>query len=126
MNGERLRPAPESRFDACSLVFDVAAEANAIRTEGPARHGHRQKTLFRHGSHTVALFVLDAGAQLSEHAAAGIVTIQPVDGEIMVTADGRSQRLCVGHVLVLSPRLAHSVAALRPASFLLQVSLVAK
>jgi quercetin dioxygenase-like cupin family protein len=124
MNDQRLRPAPESRFDEPSLVFDLAAEVATVRAEGAAPHGHRQKTLYKHGNRTVALFALDAGACIHEHRTAGTVTIQVVEGEITVVADGRSHRLCAGKVLVLAPKVAHEVRAECAASFLLQVSLV--
>ncbi len=126
MNDQRLRPAPESRFDTPSLVFDLVAEAAAVRAEGPAPHGHRQKALYKNGNRTIALFTLDAGACIPEHRTAGTVTIQPVEGEITVVTDGRLHRLCVGKVLVLAPKVAHDVRAERCASFLLQVSLVAQ
>lgn len=126
MNDQRLRPAPESRFAALSVVLDLAAEAAAVRAEGPALHGHRQKTLFKHGDRTIALFTLDAGACIPEHRAAGTVTIQLIEGEITVMADGRSHCLCVGHILVLAPNVAHGVRAERSASFLLQITLVAE
>lgn len=123
---EHLRPAPESRFEASSLVFDLSAEVAAIRAEGPTPHDHRQKTLYKRGNRTIALFAFDAGASLPEHRTAGTVTIQPVEGEIAVMADGRSHRLCVGQVLVLAPAVRHDVRAERSASFLLQVSLAAE
>lgn len=126
MNDQRLRPSPESRFAALSVVLDLAAEAAAVRAEGPALHGHRQRTLCKHGDRTIALFTLDAGACIPEHRVAGTVTIQLIEGEITVMADGRSHRLSVGQVLVLAPKVAHDVRAECSASFLLQVSLVAK
>ncbi|HEX8876058.1 MAG TPA: cupin domain-containing protein [Phycisphaerales bacterium] len=124
MNDQRLRPAPESRFDEHSLVFDLAAEAATVRAEGPAPHGHRQKTLYKHGNRTIAMFALEPGACIREHRTAGPVTIQVVEGEITVVADGQPHRLCVGKVLVLAPKVAHEVSAEHAASFLLQVSLV--
>ncbi len=77
MNDQRIRQTPESRFAAPALVFDLAAEAASLRAEGPALHGRRQKTLFKHGSRTVALFVLQSGAGLPEHKAGGTVTLVP-------------------------------------------------
>lgn len=124
MSDRRVRESPEHRFDASVLAFDLSAEAASIRSEGPSRNGHRQKTLFKGGTRTVALFVVDAGAELPEHRAAGIVTIQSVEGEVMVTANGRSHALGSHGLLVLAPDVLHSVKAASPASFLLQVSLV--
>jgi quercetin dioxygenase-like cupin family protein len=123
MSDERLRQAPESRFDASCLEFDLRAEIASLRAERSATGGHHQKTLLKQGGRTVALFALDASSGLPEHKAAGTVTIQPIEGEIIVTAEGQSRRLSPHHVLALVPHVRHSVAAERPAAFLLQISL---
>ena len=89
MNEDRLRPAPAERFDADHLLLDLHAEVSALQSEqSPSRHGHRQKTLFKHSGRTVALFVLDAGANLAEHAADGTVTVEVIQGDLEVTASG--------------------------------------
>jgi quercetin dioxygenase-like cupin family protein len=125
MSDERLREPPESRFDTSSHVFDLRAELAALRAESPGPRGHHQKTLLKQGGRTVALFALDASSGLPEHKAAGTVTIQPIEGEVVVTAEGRTHRLGPHHVLALAPNVRHSVTAERPAAFLLQISLAA-
>ncbi|HRQ72750.1 MAG TPA: cupin domain-containing protein [Phycisphaerales bacterium] len=124
MSDERAREAPSERFEAAYLEFDLAAEAASLRSEAvPARHGHRQKTLFKHGGRTIALFVMNRGSSLSEHAADGTVTIQAVEGVIRIGLAGDDRRLRAGQVMVLRPGLPHGVAAETDAVFLLQVSL---
>jgi len=119
-----MREAPSERFEARFLEFDLGAEAARLRFEpAPARHGHRQKTLFKHGGRTIALFVMDAGSTLLEHAADGTVSIQAVEGVVRVGMEGGECRLSAGQVLVLRPGLPHSVVAETDAVFLLQVSL---
>ncbi|HMN41278.1 MAG TPA: cupin domain-containing protein [Phycisphaerales bacterium] len=124
MSPDRIREAPTDRFDAPALTFDMKAQAAALRAEPtPARHGHRQKTLYKHGGRSIALFVMDPGAALAEHAAAGTVSIQAVEGELMVSVGGADQRLDPGHLLVMAPGTRHAVRAAGPSVFLLQVSL---
>ncbi|HZW09323.1 MAG TPA: cupin domain-containing protein [Phycisphaerales bacterium] len=124
MTGDRPRTPPAERFDVGSLVLDLAAEVASLRAEpGGARHGHRQKTLYKHGGRTLALFVMEAGAVLPEHAAAGTVSVQPIEGEILMRVAGAESRLAPGHVMVMPPRVRHDVRAETPAAFLLQVSL---
>ncbi len=124
MSSERLREHPVQRFDAPSLTFDFHAEAEAIRAEPrESKHGHRQKTLFKHDSRTIALFVMEKGGSMRDHAADGTVTIQPVEGELVVTVDGDEKRLKTGHMLVIAPRVRHEVRADDEAVFVLQVSL---
>ncbi|MCC6661398.1 MAG: cupin domain-containing protein [Phycisphaerales bacterium] len=126
MSDDRLRTAPAERFAPDHLVLDLHAEAAALEAEQPAnRHGHRQKTLYKHGGRTVALFVLEPGGGLPEHAAAGIVTIQALEGEVDVTAAGQPCRLASGQLLAMAPGVRHDVrgGAGARAVFLLQVSL---
>ncbi len=126
MSDDRLRQAPAERFATDHLVFDLHAEIAALRAEPSSpRHGHRQKTLYKHAGRTVALFVMDAGAVLPEHAAGGTVTVQTIEGSIDVNASGRMHTLRVGMMLVMAPGVRHDVRATASAAFLLQVSLAA-
>ncbi|TVQ75635.1 MAG: hypothetical protein EA380_10330 [Phycisphaeraceae bacterium] len=118
------REPPAERFAVDSMTLDFRSELAALRAETtPAAHGRRQKTLFKHAGRTIALFVMDAGAALQEHDAAGTVTIQPVEGELIATVQGKEQRLRTGQILVLQPRVRHSIRADAPSAFLLQISL---
>lgn len=132
MSDDRLRTPPVERFAVDHLVFDLHAEAAALEAEqAPTRHGHRQKTLYKCPGRTVALFVLNPGAALPEHAAAGAVTVQAIEGEIEVGKFGghgeaaavESHRLSPGRLLVMAPGVRHDVRASGRAVFLLQVSL---
>ena len=126
MNDDRLRTAPTERFDAEHLVFDLHAEASSLETEhGPNKHGHRQKTLYKHAGRTVALFVLDAGSCLREHAANGVVTVQAIEGTLHVTAGSEAHNIKAGGILVMAPGVRHDVRADSRAVFLLQISLPA-
>ncbi len=124
MSDERSRAAPSERFAAEHLALDLHAEAAALEAEPtPKQHGHRQKTLFKNSGRTVALFVMDAGVSLAEHAAGGIVTVQATEGELDVTAGGTGYHLRPGMLLVMAPGVRHDVRAKTRAVFLLQVSL---
>lgn len=128
MGDARMREFPGDRFDASCLRFDLHAEAEAIRREkSPGHQGHRQKALFKHGGRTVALFVMEAGASMSEHSAAGTVSIQSIEGEIEVSVGegGKegTERLGAGSMVILAPGTKHGVRAEDAAVFLLQVSL---
>lgn len=130
MTDERPRTAPSERFAAEHLAFDLHAEAAALEAEQtPNPHGHRQKTLFKNSGRTVALFILDAGASLAEHATSGIVTVQAIEGELEVSAggtEGTGYHLRPGMLLVMASGVRHDVRAGSRAVFLLQVSLVHK
>jgi len=128
MTDERHRPPPAERFDATHLTFDLHREIATLRAEpGPARHGHRQKTLHKAAGRTIALFVFDRDAELSDHSAAGVVTIQPLEGTLTVDVivDGvrTPHTIGVGDLFTMIPHLSHAVRADTDAAFLLQVSL---
>jgi len=124
MSSDRLREHPAERFDADCLSFDLHQEAAAIRAEAtPNSHGHRQKTLYKHAGRTIALFVMEEGAEMREHATDGTVTIQAVEGDLVVTAAGADKHLRPGGLLVLAGGVRHAVRAETEAVFLLQVSL---
>ncbi|MGE4198025.1 MAG: hypothetical protein AB7G11_12980 [Phycisphaerales bacterium] len=132
MSDDRARVAPSERFAVDHLVFDLAAEVAALESEAPKQHGHRQKTLFKSAGRTVALFVLDAGAGLAEHAASGVVTVQAFEGELDVmagttaAAGGTDYHLRPGMLLTMAPGVRHDVRAQTRAVFLLQVSIVSE
>lgn len=124
MTTERLREHPAERFDADWLSFDFHKEAEALRAEPiPTKHGHRQKTLYKHAGRTIAIFVMDEGAVMREHSADGTVSIQPVEGELAVTVQGEDKHLKTGGLLVLASGVPHEVKAKTAAVFVLQVSL---
>ncbi len=121
---ERTRPAPADRFNATVNEFDLIDQLATLRNEEtPARHGHRQKALFKHGGRTVALFSLESGGGLHEHAAKGLVTIHCVEGRIAVRAAGSRRELNAGGLMVLTPGERHSVEGVTRSAFLLTVCL---
>src|SRR5690348_12891255 len=121
---DRTRTHPEDRFAPTAQVFDLEAAARDLAsTSNTNVHGHRQKTLYRHGNTTLALFRFDAGARMREHRAAGTVFIQVLQGRLAVQAGNERHELAAGHVLVLSPNTLHDVYAEEPSQMLLTVSL---
>ena len=73
------------------------------------------RSVLKAESARVVLFAFDAGQVLTEHTAAVPVIMQVLDGELRVTADGRTVDLVPGGLLHLSTRCPHSVEAVTPA-----------
>ena len=67
----------------------------------------------------LVLFSFDTGEELSEHTAAMPVLLQVLDGNLTVSAGGRSVNLRPGGVVHLPARLPHVVKALEPSRLLL-------
>ncbi len=79
--------------------------------------------LFKSIDLEVMRLVLLAGRSLPPHKVPGEITIQCLEGELNVTAEGRSHVLRAGHLLYLSGNVVHDVIALEDASALVTVAL---
>lgn len=121
---ERLREHPAERFAGESHAFNLGEVVRNLRTEAhAAEHGHRQMTIFQRAPVTQVLFAFEAGSEMAEHAAPGLVTIHVLEGRLAVQADGRDHELRAGHLLVLNPDVRHNVHALEASAMLLTVHL---
>lgn len=118
----RLRPPPEERFKPPQHLIDLEQAVRELAAEPAGPHGHRQKTLYRHGNTTLALFIFDAGSRMNEHRADGVVTIQAIHGHIIIKAEGQEHELTPGRLLVLSPGVKHDVSVREPSQMLLIVN----
>jgi len=125
MNQEtRARTHPTERFAGDSHVFDLNAAILDLRAETrEARHGHRQMTIFHRAPVAQVLFAFEAGGELADHAANGLVTIQVLEGRLAVQESGQTHQLQAGMMLVLSPGVRHSVRAEAVSAMLLTVHL---
>jgi quercetin dioxygenase-like cupin family protein len=124
MPDNRLRQRPAERFALPAQVFDLHAEAAALRAEPSVLHqGHRQKALYKHGDTTTALFAFEAGGTLPPHAAGGTVTILALEGEFEVVHGGRLHRLAPGQLIAFAPDVPHDVRSPRGGVMLLTVAL---
>ena len=123
----RSRTHPDERFAAQAQQFDLDVAAGELAREAASgSQGHRQKTLYRHGNSTLAMFLFPAGTGLREHRAGGTVFIQVLAGRLTVTAQGHRHDLSAGGVLVMAPDVPHDVHAEQDSRMLLTVSLEPK
>lgn len=127
---DRLREPPVERFAADQHQFDLRAEIELLKAEhAPTSKGTRQKTLYKRGNATVALFRLERGGGLASHKTAGTVTIHVIDGKLHIgTLDaggmgGAEHILTAAQLVVLAPNVPHDVHALEDSTMLLQVHL---
>ncbi len=124
MESKRLRPHSAARFSESQHRFSLKESLETLRGEAHAGvGGHRQMTIFHRAPVTMVLFAFDANGELSDHAANGLVTIQALDGCVLVAAEERNYELRAGEVLVLSPNVRHSVRAQIASGMLLTVCL---
>ncbi|MCG3181820.1 MAG: hypothetical protein BIFFINMI_04255 [Phycisphaerae bacterium] len=124
-NDARLRPHPEARFAPSQIEIDLNAKVARLRSEPhTGEAGHRQETLYKDGSLTIALFLFERFTSLREHRVAGIVTMHVLRGRLKITAEDQIRELRAGQMLVLSPGLRHAVAAEEESEMLVTVRLM--
>jgi quercetin dioxygenase-like cupin family protein len=120
----RERQDPEDRFAGAAHLYDLGASAQGLREEEQAaRHGHRQVTLVHDDGITVVLFDFEAGGELPNHAADGLVMVQVIAGRIDVATREETHSMPAGSLLVLAAGIRHDVIAREPSQMLLTVHL---
>jgi len=120
----RLRQHPHERFAAPQMAIDLQTMIASLRSEPHAgERGHRQETLYHHGSTTIALFAFDRFTDLPEHKANGTVSMHVLRGCLKITAAGQVHELRAGQILFLAPGVPHAVAAEEESEMLVTVHL---
>jgi quercetin dioxygenase-like cupin family protein len=125
---DRLRTPPVERFAAEQHTFDLRTEVQALKAEhAPSSRGHRQKTLYKRGGATIALFRFERGGGLAPHKTSGTVTIHVIEGRMRIGTAGAPPHgehiLTADQLVVLAPDVEHDVHALEESTMLLQVHL---
>ena len=121
---QRMRQHPTERFAEPVHEYDLHSVATHLRQEVPSgTTGHRQESLYKHGSTSVALFTFDANKGLPPHRTKGTVTIHVLKGRLSVTAGGQLHNLGPGGLLVMAAGVEHDVAAMEESEMLLTVHL---
>ncbi|MCK0512790.1 cupin domain-containing protein [Aromatoleum buckelii] len=80
-------------------------------------------TLIRAEHFEVFRLVLPAGKSTQEHRAAGLITIQCLEGVVELDAHGQAQTLTPGTLVYLADAEPHAVTALEDASLLITMLL---
>ena len=124
---DRLREPPVERFATGQHAFDLRAEIDSLKAEHePSSRGHRQKTLYKRGGATIALFRFERGGVLASHNTSGTVTIHVNEGKMGIGTPGTvaaEHVLSADQLVVLAPNVQHDVHALEDSTMLLQVHL---
>ncbi len=118
---ERSQSRPEDQLPA--HVFELNAEAEELLA-GVADGGHKQRTLYRCGKTTVAMFALGTGGGLPRHAVDGVVTVQVLRGRVSMDTPGRVLEFAVGGLLRMEPGLEHNVSAVEVSVILVHIARV--
>jgi quercetin dioxygenase-like cupin family protein len=84
--------------------------------------GRRSEILLKTDDLRVVLVTLRAGAELAEHSAPGTITIQGLEGDLIVEVDGSAHDLPAGSIVSLAAGTRHAVRARTDGAFLLTIA----
>ncbi len=113
---------PVGELEASTLSFDLEAEIARLKSEETwQRESHNANTLVKEPDLRIVLIALKPGGKLAQHTAAGRLSIQVLDGEILVRLPDRVVDMPPGSLLALDRGVAHDVEAREESSFLLTV-----
>lgn len=119
--GERF--AQERALDGPHLSFDLGAEVDRLKREGPWRaRGHNAITLAKYPDLRFVLMVLKPGARMSTHEPDERVSLQILSGRVRMGVGGRQLELGPGQLLAMDRAQAHQVEALEECALLLTLS----
>ncbi len=112
-------PMPTAGQD---LEFNFVSEIAKLRSE-PAYHaGRNAKTLVKCPDFRVVLTVIRADARVAAHQAAGRVSVQCLEGHIIMHVPGKTVDLPAGSLVALDRALPHDVEALKDSAFLVTMA----
>lgn len=109
------------RITGAELAFQLDREMQIVRdelTKAPARIG---RTIVKDGPLRVTIVGLHPGHELREHTSAGPITIQVLEGSIVVTVAGKPCPLEQHGLMALDGGVPHAVRSDTGALFLLTV-----
>jgi quercetin dioxygenase-like cupin family protein len=119
--GERF--AQERTLDGPHLSFDLGAELDRLKREGPWRErGHNAITLAKYPDLRFVLMALQKGARMSTHEPDERVSLQVLAGRVRVGVGGRELDLQAGQLLTMDRAQAHKVEAMEECALLLTLS----
>jgi quercetin dioxygenase-like cupin family protein len=118
-----LRPEGERMLDAPLVNIDIGRFITQIKKETAWDNSDRNAiTVYKTSGLRIVLVALHEGAVMAKHTAAGIISVQVLEGEINFTTDEQSVILKKEQMIALHKGLPHSVTALKESVFLLTLT----
>ncbi|WP_152270086.1 cupin domain-containing protein [Agriterribacter humi] len=118
-----MRPEGERVLDAPLVNIDIGRFITQIKKEAAWDNSDRNAiTVYKTDGLRMVLVALHEGAVMAKHTAAGIISVQVLEGEINFTADEQSVILKKEQMIALHKGLPHSVTALKESVFLLTLT----
>jgi quercetin dioxygenase-like cupin family protein len=117
------RPEGDRTMDSQLVMIDLPVFMKQIKDEKTWKDGDRNAiTVFKTDGLRIVLVALHKGTEMIEHSAAGIISVQVLEGHLTFSADGQSVELEKGQLLALHEGISHSVVAKTETMFLLTLT----
>ena len=101
----------------------VPGEARSVLPLGQALPTQQTHALFKSTDLEVLRLVLQAGQSLPDHTVRGEITIQCIEGELLIRVEGEPHILKAGSLLFLAGGQSHGVQAKEASSALVTIAL---
>jgi quercetin dioxygenase-like cupin family protein len=119
----RLRVPPRERFAGSEQVISLEHAFAELPRESVQRQGHMQKTLYRHGPTTTAIFAFDAGSGLKKHSVDGEAIVHVIEGRVKISTENSEYELGANQLILLNPGVTYDLEAIEPTRMLFNVVL---
>jgi quercetin dioxygenase-like cupin family protein len=117
------RPEGDRIMDAEMVTIDLLSFIEQIKQESSWKDNDRNAiTVFKTNGMRIILIALHAGAEMKNHTADGIISVQVIHGRMKFNVDNRSVELDKGQMLALHKGIQHSLLALEETIFLLTLT----
>jgi len=117
------RPEGERPIDSQQISIDLPAYIRQIKEESNWKQGKRNSiTVFKTKGMTIVLIALRAGAEMAEHSADGLISVQVLEGQMQFDTGGKSHILSRNQMIALHEKIPHRVLAIEETIFLLTLA----
>jgi quercetin dioxygenase-like cupin family protein len=117
------RPQGERFVDAALVTIDLRNFTKQIREEKVWKDSDRNAiTVFKTDGMRIVLIALHKDAEMKQHTADGIISVQMLEGQLQFTTSEQSVDLSKGQMLALHKGIPHSVLAKEETIFLLTLT----
>ena len=118
------RPEGERPLDAPMVIMDLPSFVEQIKQEPSWKDSDRNSiTIFKTDGMRIVMIALHEGAELKTHSAAGVISVQVLEGQMRFTTEKQTAELNKGQMLALHEGIAHSVFANMETVFLLTLAM---
>jgi quercetin dioxygenase-like cupin family protein len=114
--------SPRARA-ASILTFDLAKEADRLRTESPwSQHGSNGVTLVKYSDLRIVLIVMKPATRVEEHHAGARISVHTLNGHVRLHLGDETIDLHGGHLLALEKDVPHDLEAVEESAVLLTIA----